>query len=102
MLSPEIWQAMSEVYKSQIQQGNQEFRDLLHDYPELEQTMVLQARNDALRAERTAIGDAARRGLISEDVYHQLIKETDNQAAALDLIRRKMGPVDPGDDGSEA
>ena len=102
MLSPEIWQAMSEVYKSQIQQGNQEFRDLLHDYPELEQTMVLQARNEALRAERTAIGDAARRGLISEDVYHQLIKETDNQAAALDLIRRKMGPVDPGDDGSEA
>jgi CPA1 family monovalent cation:H+ antiporter len=102
MLSPEIWQAMSEVYESQIQQGNRAFRDLLHDYPELEQTMVLQARRDALRAERTAIGDAARRGLISDDVYHQLIRETDNQAAALDVIGTKMRAVAHGDDGPEA
>ena len=102
MLSPEIWQAMSEVYESQIQLGNQTFRDLLHDYPELEQTMVLQARRDALRAERTAIGDAARRGLISDDVYHQLIRETDNQAAALDVIGAKMRPADHSGDRSEA
>jgi CPA1 family monovalent cation:H+ antiporter len=101
ILSSEIWQAMSEVYESQIQKGNQEFRDLLQDYPELEQTMVLQARKDALQAERTAIGDASRRGLISEEVYRQLIKETDNQAAALELIQRRMSAMDASGDGSE-
>ena len=52
--------------------------------------MILQARRDLIQAERTAISDAARRGLISEDVYHDLIAETDNRFEALELIKEAM------------
>ena len=38
---------------------------------------------------RTA-GDAARRGLISEDVYHELIRETDFSVEALSRIQGTM------------
>jgi CPA1 family monovalent cation:H+ antiporter len=90
IISAEIWEAMSEVYATEVRQQNKQLRDLLHDYPELEQTMILQAREDLLRAERSALSDASRRGLISEDVYHKLIRETDFSIAALDRIRGTM------------
>ncbi len=90
ILSAEVYQAMSDVYSSELRYLNQELRDLLHDYPELQQAMIIQARRDLLQAERTAISDASRRGLISEDVYHTLTEEMDNRSAALDLIEATM------------
>jgi CPA1 family monovalent cation:H+ antiporter len=86
ILTREAHQAMSDVYEQDIRQLNTELRDLLHDYPELEQAMILQARKDLLQAERTALSDAVRRGLIPEDVYHELILETDNRLAAVERI----------------
>jgi CPA1 family monovalent cation:H+ antiporter len=90
IISAEIWEAMSEVYAIEVRQQNKELRDLLHNYPELEQTMILQAREDLLQAERSALSDAARRGLISEDVYHELIRETDFSVEALSRIQSTM------------
>ena len=90
IISAEIWEAMSEVYATEVRQQNKQLRDLLHDYPELEQTMILQAREDLLQAERSALSDASRRGLISEDVYHKLIRETDFSIEALNRIRGTM------------
>jgi CPA1 family monovalent cation:H+ antiporter len=90
IISAEIWEAMSEVYAIEVRQQNKELRDLLHNYPELEQTMILQAREDLLQAERSALVDAVRRGLISEDVYHELIRETDFSVEALSRIQGTM------------
>lgn len=90
ILSAEVFQAMSNVYSQNLRSRNQELRELLHDYPELEQSMIIQARRDLLEAERTAISDANQRGLISEDIYHELIRETDDRRAALNLIEMTM------------
>lgn len=90
ILSEEVYRAMADVYTYDLRQLNQDLRDLLHDYPELEQAMVLQARADLLQAERTALGDANRRGLISEEVLNELVVEMDNRSAALDSIRETM------------
>jgi CPA1 family monovalent cation:H+ antiporter len=90
MLSNEVWEAMTEVYRDDIRLGDQALRDLLIDYPELEQDMILRARRDLLRAERAAISDANQRGLVSEDVYHTLIRETDNRVTALRRIQNSM------------
>jgi CPA1 family monovalent cation:H+ antiporter len=90
IISVEVWEAMSDVYNREIRQHNHDLRDLLRNYPELEQTMILQAREDLLKAERAAISDANRRGLISEAVYHSLIQETDFRVEALDRIKRTM------------
>jgi len=86
ILTQQAHQAMSSVYDRDFTRLNSELRDLLYDYPELEQAMILQARRDLLQAERTALSDAARRGLIPEDVYHELILETDNRLAAVRRI----------------
>jgi CPA1 family monovalent cation:H+ antiporter len=86
ILPANIWQAMAEVYNEEIDQRNRALRDHLLDFPELELEMLLQAREDTLRAERSAIGDVFRRGLIGEDVYDELIRETDNRTAALNRI----------------
>jgi CPA1 family monovalent cation:H+ antiporter len=90
ILTRQAYQAMSAVYEQNQNRLNMELRDLLYDYPELEQAMILQARRDLLQAERTALSDAARRGLIPEDVYHELILETDNRLAAVEVIEEAM------------
>ncbi len=57
--------------------------------------MILQAREDTLRAERTSIGDMFRRGLISEEVYNELVRITDNRTAALKLILAERHDEEP-------
>jgi CPA1 family monovalent cation:H+ antiporter len=91
ILPGDVWRAMAEVYENEMDQRNQALRDLMRTYPELEQEIVLQAREDVLRAERSAVADLNRRGLISEQVYHDLIRETDSRTAALELIRSTWG-----------
>ena len=91
ILPGDVWQAMAEVYSDEIKQRNKALRALMREYPELEQEIVLQAREDVLRAERSALTDLNRRGLISEAVYHDLIQETDGRAAALELVRSTWG-----------
>jgi CPA1 family monovalent cation:H+ antiporter len=90
ILTKQAHNAMSGVYEQDLSRLNIELRDLLYDYPELEQAMILQARRDLLQAERTALGDAARRGLIPEDVYHELVLETDNRLEAVERIEETM------------
>ena len=79
---------MSEVYDDQISARSLALGDHLDRWQELEQDMVLQAREDVLRAERNAVADAARRGLISDEVQDELVREIDNHFAALDLMRQ--------------
>ena len=97
ILSANIWQAMADVYDSELEDHNQALRDHLLQNPELELEMILQAREDTLRAERSSIGEMFRRGLISEEVYNELVRITDNRAAALRFIladrRDDEGPL---------
>jgi len=88
ILFPEIWQAMSSIYEEEIRDAKQALGDHLLHYPELEQDMFLQAREDVLKAERAALSIAARQGFISDELLHELSKEADNRLAALELIKR--------------
>ncbi len=90
ILSDGVYQAISEVYSIEMRDLDRNLRDLLHDHPELEQSMILQARRDLLQAERTAVGDVFRRGLISESVYHELVQEMNGRIAALDMIEEQI------------
>jgi hypothetical protein len=86
IISANIWQAMADIYEEEIQEGNQQLRRHLLEHPELELDMILQAREDTLRAERTAIAELFRRGLVTSEIYDELVRLTDNRRAALDFI----------------
>ena len=66
--------------------------------------MYLHARADTLRAERSALQDAARRGLIADDVLTDLIGEINDHLAALEFIESdaRQGEIivreEPGSD----
>lgn len=94
ILYRDIWESMGNVYDNEIANQKKELGDLLEEYPELEQEMYLQAREDVLRAERSAVADAARRGLISEDVHHVLTRDLNDQVAALEVLKDNRGLED--------
>jgi len=91
IISVHVREAMMTVYTDEIHERDRELRSIMHEYPELEQEMVLQARADILRAERSAIADATYRGLISEEAHRELISESDDRSAALEVIRSGLG-----------
>jgi CPA1 family monovalent cation:H+ antiporter len=91
ILFRDIWEAMGEVYDEEIELNKEALRSHLRIYPELEQEMYLQAREDVLRAEKSAISDAARRGLISDEVQDELSRRLNNRSAALELIKNHRG-----------
>jgi len=87
MLFRDIWEATSAVFNEEINESKLAIRDHLEAHPELEQDLFLQARTDALRAERSAITDAMQRDMISELVHEELVHTVDNRMGALDLIK---------------
>lgn len=91
ILFRDIWEAMSQVYDEEIIEKKSKLRIHLQQFPELEQEMYLQAREDALIAERSALGEASRRGLISNEVYDELIVALNNRVAALEIIMQNRG-----------
>ncbi len=88
ILFKDIWDSMGQVYDEEIQAKKADLRAHLQDFPELELDMYLQAREDALSAERSAVGEASRRGFISNEVHDELIVELNNRAAALEIIMK--------------
>ncbi len=97
ILFPEIWKAMSDIYEAEIVTAKQALSDHLAAYPELEQDVFLQAREDVLKAERAAISNAAREGFLSDDLHHDMVKQADNHLAALEIIKENRG-LDKGGD----
>lgn len=86
ILASDLWAAMDKHYDHEIESSRAELRGHLTDHPELEADMYLRARIDALRAERQALQDAARRGLISEHVLEEMTLEVNNHLAALEFM----------------
>jgi CPA1 family monovalent cation:H+ antiporter len=90
LLTEEMWAGMREdCYRTQ-QQLVDEIHQLFIDHPELEREMLLQARREALWAERSALNDALRRGLLSEHVYDELKVAIDYRLEALDMIQSSL------------
>ena len=87
MLFRDIWDATRAVYDDEINVAKLDIRDHLEAHPELEQDLFLQARTDALRAERSAITDAMQRDVISNKVHDELVHAADHRMAALDIIK---------------
>ncbi len=86
VLAADLWRAMDKHYETEIESAATHLRQHLRSHPELEADMYLTARVDALRAERRALQDAARRGLISNHVLEELTLDVNDHLAALEFM----------------
>lgn len=91
ILHGDMWQAMGEVYDEEINASRDKLLAHLQHYPEMEQELFLQAREDVLKAERRAVSDAQLRGLITEEVHSEMIEELNNRLAAIDILKENRG-----------
>ncbi|MGB1251794.1 MAG: Na+/H+ antiporter [Candidatus Promineifilaceae bacterium] len=89
ILAADIYAAMNATYEAEITQSSATLAGHLQHYPELEQEIILVARQDTLRAERAAITDAALRGLISAEIQAQLLTDIDERAEAIKYLQNR-------------
>ena len=97
---------MTDTYDEHIATSSDALGQHFVANPELEVSMLLSARRDALQAEQTALLDMGRRGLASTEVIHEMTVEIDNRFAALDLLEERWetdtvfpdAPSDAGED----
>jgi CPA1 family monovalent cation:H+ antiporter len=94
LLLDEMWGGMRADYLREQKRVAEHMIQLFHDHAELEREVLVQARREALQAERGALGDALRRGLLSEHVYSDLVSDIDYRLEALGLIQ--AATVDAG------
>ncbi|MBN1485020.1 MAG: Na+/H+ antiporter [Chloroflexia bacterium] len=86
LLTREMWIGLTADYEHSQQKLEQHIAKLFLEYGELERLSLLQARREALLAERGALNEGLRRGLFEEEVYQALRDEIDHHLEALDLI----------------
>ncbi|MEE8391898.1 MAG: Na+/H+ antiporter [Anaerolineae bacterium] len=86
LLTDEIWGGLRDSYSQDQKLLVEEMNQLFFDHAELEREMLLQARREALQAERVALSDALRRGLLSDHVHEELTTDIDRRLEALNLI----------------
>ncbi|MDH3682063.1 MAG: Na+/H+ antiporter, partial [Acidimicrobiia bacterium] len=89
VLFTEMADALSRTYQRDVTQQASSLRSHFQAHPELELSMLLQARRDALVAERTALVDIARAGLVDNQVVGDLTIELSDRLAAIDLLEER-------------
>ena len=72
LLAQPTWQAITDMTEEHMQ-------SVLHNHPELERTVLVEARQDLLRAKRNALAEALHLSVISEEVYREQLGQLDRQ-----------------------
>ena len=86
VLFSDMADSLGATYGRDVQGHTSALQGHFGEHPELEVAMLLQGRREALTAERTALSDIVRTGLIETSVAEDLSVELNNRKAALDLL----------------
>jgi hypothetical protein len=89
VLFSDMAQSLGRTYQQEITQHSSQLRSHFSQHPELEISMLLQARREALTAEQTSLTDVVRTGLIETAVAEELAVEVTNRKAVLDLLEER-------------
>lgn len=95
--------SLGRTYQRDVVEHMGRLRSHIAGHPELEVSMLLQARRDALVVERSALNEVVFSGLIDPLVANELTIELDNRMAALDLLEERwesepLPPFEPEED----
>ncbi|PSP66622.1 Na+/H+ antiporter [Halobacteriales archaeon QS_1_69_70] len=83
-LSEATYEEFTAEYERETADLQAAIHELLEEYPDLRREEVLAGERQVLRREKAAISDAARSGLVADDVAEDLIQEVDLK---LDRVR---------------
>jgi CPA1 family monovalent cation:H+ antiporter len=91
LVLPQLWASLDRKYDEEIRRDRKTLDLHFQRNPGLETAMFLQARADALNAERSAVLDVNRRGLISTEIAEEVSDELAHRLAALEFLRARLG-----------
>lgn len=91
VLAQPTWKVIGEMTEESMQ-------GILHDHPELERTILVETRQELLRAKRSALAEALHRGLITDEVYKLELEELDRRIFVWERFEEMSGASPP--DGS--
>ncbi len=91
LVLPQLWASLDEKYEEEIRRDRAVLDVHFQHHPGLETEMFLQARADALNAERTAVLDLARRGLVGAEIAEEFSNDLAHRLAALEFLRSRLG-----------
>jgi len=89
VLFAEMSKALSDTYESEVRETSAQLGSHFRTHPELELSMLVQARRDALVAEKRALIDLGRSGLVELEVTEHVSDEITDRMAALELIEER-------------
>jgi CPA1 family monovalent cation:H+ antiporter len=77
--------------------AEEDMQAVLHNHPELERRILVETRQDLLRAKRNALAEALHRGVISEAVYQQELGQLDRQILVWERFEEHADRPQPAD-----
>ena len=100
LISAHTWQTIAPLMARHIQVLVEATKEILTDHPELEAEEMENARRESLQSQRSALSSLVNNGVISEDIYGQLVSEVDTALASgvrnwPEIIRQKSGVHSP-------
>jgi CPA1 family monovalent cation:H+ antiporter len=100
ILIEEMWRGLREDYVQTQNALTGDLNQLFAEHAELERELIIQARREALQAERAVLIGALRRGLLSDEVFNELRTDIDRRLEAVALIQAAVesrGSSETGD-----
>jgi CPA1 family monovalent cation:H+ antiporter len=88
LIAQPTWKVIGDMTEEDMQA-------ILHDHPELERTILIETRQELLRAKRSALAEALHRGVITEEVYRSELDDLDRRILVwerFDEIARQAAP----------
>jgi CPA1 family monovalent cation:H+ antiporter len=91
LISAHTWEVLGPTLKSRGQALKEAVQEVLHNVPQLEIEELQAARRELLRAQRGTLADLRRNGVVSEEIYTDLVTEIDLALdAGVDLWARYL------------
>lgn len=90
LIAQPTWRAIGDMAEEDMQA-------VLHAHPELERRILVETRQDLLRAKRNALAEGLQRGVIGEEVYQRELGQLDRQIMVWERFEEQAGRAQPAD-----
>ncbi len=84
LIAQPTWKVIGDMAEESMQ-------TILHDHPELERTILVETRQELLRAKRNALAEALNRGVIGDEAYELELDELDRRILVWEQFEEQIG-----------